>query len=132
MYNLSRELILVPKLRYEELINQEVNNENEKTTTFKKDDTMPVTNTDKDDESVKNPDGEQPNMEGGDRSYISLSSEEFSEIKSIKEKVLKHEAKTNTRKILKKQEEIKLETQVVVFHYLISYSIISSSSSISK
>jgi hypothetical protein len=27
---MSRELILVPKLRYEELINQEVNNENEK------------------------------------------------------------------------------------------------------
>ena len=65
MYNMSRELILVPKLRYEELFKQEVNKENEKTTTFKKDDTIPVTNIDKDDESAKNPDGEQPNMEGG-------------------------------------------------------------------
>jgi hypothetical protein len=63
------------------------------TATFKKDDTVPVTNVDKDYESVKNPDGEQPNME------------EFSEIKSNKEKV--YVAKTNTRKILKKQEEIK-------------------------
>ena len=120
MYNMSRELILVPKLRYEELIKQEANKKNEKTTTFKKDDTIPVTNVDKDYESVKNPDGEQPNMEGGGRSFISLSPEEFSEIKSNKEKVLKHEAKTNTRKILKKQEEIKRETQVDVFHYLIS------------
>jgi hypothetical protein len=117
---MSRELILVPKLRYEELVKQEVNNENEKTTTFKKDDTIPVTNTDKGDEYVKNPDGEQSNMEGGGRSYISLSPEEFSEHKSNKEKVLKHETKTNTRKMLKKQEEIKRETQVVVFHYLIS------------
>ena len=65
MYNMSRELILVPKLRYEELIKQEANKKNEKTTTFKKDDTVPVTNVDKDYESVKNPDGEQPNMEGG-------------------------------------------------------------------
>jgi hypothetical protein len=103
---MSRELILVPKLRYEELIKQEANKKNEKTTTFKKDDTVPVTNVDKDYESVKNPDGEQPNME------------EFSEIKSNKEKV--YVAKTNTRKILKKQEEIKRETQVDVFHYLIS------------
>jgi hypothetical protein len=117
---MSRELKLVPKLRYGELIKQEVSKENEKTTTFKKDDVIYATNSDKDDESVKNPDGEQPNMEGGGRSFISLSPEEFSEIKSNKEKVLKHEAKTNTRKILKKQEEIKRETQVDVFHYLIS------------
>jgi hypothetical protein len=96
---MSRELILVPKLRYEELFKQEVNKENEKTTTFKKDDTIPVTNIEKDDESVKNPDGEQPNMEGGGRSYISLSPEEFSELKSNNGKVLKHETKTNTRKM---------------------------------
>jgi hypothetical protein len=43
---MSRELILVPKLRYEELIKQEANKKNEKTTTFKKDDTVPVTNVD--------------------------------------------------------------------------------------
>ena len=38
-------------------------------------------------------------MEGGGRSYISLSSEEFSELKSNNGKVLKHETKTNTRKM---------------------------------
>ena len=112
---MSRELILVPKLRYEELINQEVNNENEKTTTFKKDDTMPVTNTDKDDESVKNPDGEQPNMEGAGRSYISLSPEEFSDHKSNKENVLKHETKTNTRQMLGKKNKSSVKLKWLSF-----------------
>jgi hypothetical protein len=86
-----------------------------KTTTFKKDDIIPVTNTDKDDESVKNPDGEQPNMEGAGRSYIPLSPEECSHHKSNKENLLKHETKTNTRKMLEKKNKSSVKLKWLSF-----------------
>ena len=73
-----------------------------KTAPFKKDDVIYITNSDKDDESVKHPDGEQPNVEGGGRSYISLSPGEFSEIKSNKEKVFKKRDENKHKKNVKK------------------------------
>lgn len=106
MYNMSHELILVPKLRYEELIKQEVNKENEKKLQrLRKMISYPLQTLTKTMNLLK------ILMEGGGRSYISLSPAEFSEIKSNKEKVLKHETKTNTRKILKhkKKSSVKLK-----------------------